>query len=64
MVERNRKKIRLPEHDYAAPGACFITVCTRNKASRLSRIVGTAREGGPYGDEHRELCRNIQTVHQ
>ena len=35
-----RKNIRLPKHNYSAPGAYFITVCTQDKRHILSRIVG------------------------
>ena len=34
-----RKHPRLKQHDYSEPGAYFITVCTKNKAHILSRIV-------------------------
>ena len=33
------KHPRLKQHDYSEPGAYFITVCTKNKAHILSRIV-------------------------
>ena len=29
----------MKQHDYSEPGAYFITVCTKNKAHILSRIV-------------------------
>ena len=34
-----RKHPRLKQHDYSEPSAYFITVCTKNKAHILSRIV-------------------------
>ena len=34
-----RKHPRLKQYDYSEPGAYFITVCTKNKAHILSRIV-------------------------
>ena len=43
-----RKPMRLPQHDYSAPGAYFITVCTKDRACILSEItVGAAAPGGP-----------------
>ena len=36
-----RKDIRLKNYDYSAPGAYFITICTKNRRYLLSRIVGT-----------------------
>ncbi|MBQ9719585.1 MAG: transposase, partial [Oscillospiraceae bacterium] len=35
----NRKPNRLPDFDYASPGAYFITFCTRNRECILSRIA-------------------------
>ena len=46
VVARRRKSIRLPGFDYSQPGAYFITVCTRNRAS----ILGDVTEG--------KLCLN------
>ena len=48
MERPKRKTIRLQEHDDSAPGAYFITVCTKNKQRLLSRInVGTGLPDGP-----------------
>ena len=33
-----RKQIRLPDYDYGAPGAYFLTVCTAGRRCVLSRI--------------------------
>ncbi len=35
-----RKHPRLENYDYSSPGAYFITICTQNRRSILSRIVG------------------------
>lgn len=35
-----RKPNRLPGYDYSAPGTYFITICTQNRKSLLSEIVG------------------------
>ena len=43
-----RKPIRLPEYDYASPGAYFVTICTKDRKCILSNItVGTDALGGP-----------------
>ena len=43
-----RKLTRLPDYDYASPGAYFITVCTKNRSCILSTItVGADALGGP-----------------
>ncbi len=34
-----RKQIRLHDHDYAAPGAYFITICTHDRKCILSEIA-------------------------
>ena len=34
-----RKQIRLPDYDYSAPGAYFVTVCTYEKRCILSSIT-------------------------
>ena len=39
-MEPKRKRNRLAEYDYSAPGAYFITICTKDRAPILSRIVG------------------------
>ena len=38
MDRPTRKPMRLKDHDYSAPGAYFITVCTRDKRRILSGI--------------------------
>ncbi|MBQ8605203.1 MAG: transposase [Clostridia bacterium] len=35
-----RKRIRIKDYDYSTSGAYFITVCTYNRLSILSQIVG------------------------
>ena len=35
-----RKNLRLQEYDYDTPGAYFITICTKDRAHILSRVVG------------------------
>ena len=38
MDQRSRKPTRLKNYDYSAPGAYFITICTREKRCVLSEI--------------------------
>ena len=39
----SRKQQRLPDYDYRAEGAYFITICTKNRHGILSRVsVGTS----------------------
>ena len=40
-----RKALRLPDYDYSAPGAYFVTICTRDRRWILSEI----RRGDPCG---------------
>lgn len=35
-----RKDIRIKEYDYSAPGAYFVTICTKNRAQILWETVG------------------------
>ncbi len=47
----NRKDTRLSGYDYSAPGAYFVTICTKNREERLSKIrVGTDVLGGPQNE--------------
>ena len=34
-----RKAMRLPEYDYSAPGAYFVTVCTHGRRCLLSELA-------------------------
>ena len=38
MERATGKQIRLTDYDYSLPGACFVTVCTRDKRCILSGI--------------------------
>jgi len=44
-----RKGIRLPDHDYASPGAYFVTICTHPRACTLGSIVDDGVVPSPYG---------------
>ena len=48
MERPERKQPRLPEYDYSAPGANFVTICTQDRRCILSDIsVGTGVPDGP-----------------
>ena len=42
-----RKRIRLENYDYCAPGFYFVTICTKDKQKWLCDIVGTVVLDGP-----------------
>ena len=58
-----RKSIRLTEYDYSAPGAYFITNCTKDRRCLLWENVGTGIARPPklshYGNIVNEAVRNI-----
>ena len=39
MPQPERKRLRLPDHDYSSPGAYFVTICTKDRRCILSRIT-------------------------
>ena len=65
-----RKRIRLPNYDYSAPGAYFVTICTHERRCILSDIaVGAAISRPPdvhltrYGEIVDLAIRNIPSVY-
>ena len=65
-----RKQIRLPDYDYSAPGAYFVTICTRDRRCILSDVtVGAAISRPPevrltrYGEIVDLAIRNIPSVY-
>ena len=65
-----RKQIRMPEYDYDSNGAYFITVCTRDRKSILSKIsVGTTIGRPPdviltkYGRTVEEAIQQIHVIY-
>ena len=62
-----RKQLRLPDHDYSAPGAYFVTICTRDRRCILSEIavgdgvldVPNVRLS-PYGEILAETLQEIE----
>ena len=64
-----RKRMRLPNYDYTAPGAYFLTLCTQNKEKILCRIMPPDREGGaprtilsPVGTRVEEMIQRIPGI--
>ena len=56
-----RKAIRLPEYDYSAPGAYFITICTQDRKCILSDIaVGALHEAPAASVRLTEIGRIVQ----
>ena len=45
----HRRSIRLKEHDYAQPGAYFVTVCTRDRACLFGHVVNGEMRLNEYG---------------
>ncbi len=43
-----RKQIRLKEYNYSQAGYYYVTICTKNKQSFLSEIVGVGFHADPY----------------
>lgn len=53
---QNRKTTRLAKVNYSGPGAYFITICTKNRRSILSHIVGTSVLDGPPSSQIVGTC--------
>ena len=65
-----RKQIRLPDYDYSAPGAYFVTICTSDRRCILSDIVvgdGVLDDPNvrllPYGKIVAETLREIEKTY-
>jgi putative transposase len=50
LDRHHRRSVRLKGHDYAQPGAYFVTVCTRERESVLGRIVDSELRLSPIGE--------------
>lgn len=59
-----RKPNRLPDYDYNANGAYFITICTQNRRKILSDIVGDDAHivPKPYGCIVEKYIRNASEI--
>ena len=53
-----RKKNRLEDFDYSAPGAYFITICTQDRKNLLGKVVG----GGAYDAPQMHLSEKGKIV--
>ena len=42
-----RKNMRHPNFNYSYPGACFLTICTKEKKCILSKIIKNDYDGSP-----------------
>ena len=65
-----RKQIRLPDYDYSAPGAYFVTICTRDRRCILSDVtVGAAISRPPelhltaYGEIVDSAIKSIPAIY-
>ena len=64
-----RKRMRLPDYDYTATGAYYLTLCTQNKEKILCRIIPPDREGeapriilSPIGKRVEEMIQKIPGI--
>ena len=65
MEYSERKRLRLPCFDYSDNGAYFVTLCTKNRANVLSKIVGNDALVVPtaIGEKVLECLKNIENVY-
>ena len=70
MEYPKRKQNRIPEYDYSAPGAYFVTICTQGRRQILSNItVGAAISRPPeenltaYGEIVDLAINHITTIY-
>ena len=49
-----RRSIRLPDFDYATPGAYFVTICAHERACLFGDVVGGVVRLNDYGEMVRE----------
>ena len=47
--KHQRRSMRLPSYNYAAPGAYFVTICAYGGACLFGEVVGRAMSLGDYG---------------
>ena len=64
MELSQRKKIRVGEYDYSQCGAYFVTICTQNRRSILSNIVGDDAHIVPkrYGQIAEKYLKNAAEI--
>ena len=61
MEPVKRKPNRLTGWDYSQNGVYFITICTKDGASILGKVV---RDGVPYESNHSGFRLHIKAVYQ
>jgi len=57
--KHHRRSIRLPDYDYASPGAYFVTVCVRGGECRLGEIIDGEMQLSPYGQVADAFWENV-----
>ena len=64
MDYQQRKPLRLEEYDYSQNGAYFVTLCTQNRRSILSEIVGNDAHivPKPCGRVVEKYIRNVPEI--
>jgi REP element-mobilizing transposase RayT len=58
----NRQSLRLPEYDYRAPGAYFVTICTANRRCLFGTVVDAQMRLNDYGAIVAEEWRRTEQV--
>ena len=63
-TQPKRKPIRIENYDYSAPGAYFVTICTKNRQPLLCDIVGDDAHIVPkkYGLIVEKYIRNVPEI--
>ncbi len=61
-ANHHRRSIRLPEYDYAQPGAYFITVCTHQRACLFGEIVDGEIRLSEMGHMVRDKWKKTQQI--
>jgi len=58
----NRQSLRLPEYDYRAPGAYFVTICTANRRCLFGTVIDAQMRLNDYGAIVAEEWRRTEQV--
>ena len=56
---QHRRSIRLPGCDYASPGACFVTVCVRERECLLGHVRDGEMCSSEYGQSAHEFWKQV-----
>ena len=57
--EHHRRSIRLKGHDYAEPGACFVTLCARDRACLFGDVVNDEMRLNDAGEIARRCWEDV-----